>query len=149
MKMMLYGILIALSLLVPTRPLELGKLKPVELIRIDKTGDRILIETDTGVWGQGKTVNQAIRDLQDTTAGTVYLDTAEYVLLPEDENLLHQMEPYLRGIVVLCRWEGEIKLDEAAKYLDAHKPETKLKAYQSGMQLETLTGENGRLHLEK
>ena len=149
MKILAYGILIAAALLVPTTPQELDKLKPVEVIRIDKRGEFMLLETDTGDSGRGKTVNQAIADLQETAAGTVYLDTAEYVLLPgEEEPVLCQLVPYLKGSVRLCHWEGDVKLDEAAKYLDTHRPKMKLKDYRAGIHPEVLKEENGRIRLK-
>ena len=149
MRIAVYGVVIAAALMIPTKPLELGKLKPVEVIQIDQQGDLIQIKTDTGDLGQGKTVELAIRDLQETTAGMVYLDTAEYVLLPKDESVVGQVSPYLKNGVRLCQWEGEMKLDEVAVYLDAHSPKIKLEAYRLGMQLEVLTEENGRIRLQE
>lgn len=149
MKMTIYAILIAAAFLIPTRPLELGKLKPVEVIKIEKQGERILIETDTADTGIGKTVKQAIWNLHETAAGTVYLDTAEYILLPPDETLPDDISPYLRENVRACRWEGKMKLEEAAEYLDAHRPRMKLKDYQTGVPLQTLVWKNGRFHLQE
>lgn len=149
MKLILYGILIAAALLVPKRPLELGKLKPVEVIRIEQVGEQFVVETDTGDSGRGATVSQAVWNLRETTAGTVYMDTAEYVLLPADERVLVQIAPHLRGSVRLCHWQGEIKLEETGKYLDVHKPSVMLKQYKMGMPLQILKGENGRLHLQE
>ena len=149
MKIALYGFLIAAAMMIPTKPLELGKLKPVEVIQIDYRGDLVQIKTDTGDSGQGKTVELAIRNLRETTAGTVYLDTAEYVLLPKNESVVERMSPYLKKNVRLCLWRGEMKLDEVAAYLDAHSPKMKLKDYRAGMQLEVLKEEKGRIRLEE
>lgn len=149
MKMIIYGILIVSAMLVPTRPLELGKLKPVEVIRVEKNDEGILIETDTGDSGRGRTVNQAVWNLHETTAGTIYLDTAEYILLPMDETVLMEVCPYLRGDIRICHWVGEMKLEEAAKYLDAHRPNMRLKEYRAGTLLQVLEGENGRFRLRE
>ena len=150
MKKVLYGLLIAAALAVPTRPLELGKLKPMEVIRIDRQGEFILLETDTGDSGRGRTVEQAIWNLRETTAGTVYLDTAEYVLLPEQhDEVLTQLTPYLKKSMQLCRWTGEIELEKAAKYLDNHSPNMRLKDYRPGMPLKVLKGEKGGLRLQE
>jgi len=148
-KIMIYCILIVLAMLVPTRPLELGKLKPVEVIRIAQDDEQIVIETDTGDTGRGRTVNQAIWNLHETTAGTVYLDTAEYVLLPANEAVLKEIAPYIRENVCLCQWEGEIKMDDVGEYLDVHKPSVKLKKYAEGIPLQMLKGKNGRLQLQE
>lgn len=148
MKMLIYAALVVAALLVPTTPQELGKLKPVEVIRVEKRGEFVLLETDTGDSGHGKTVNQAIWNLRETAAGTVYMDTAAYVLLPEEEeSVLCQLRPYLKESVGLCNWEGDIKLDKAAKYLHAHSPKVKLEDYWEGMPLQILKGEKDTLRL--
>lgn len=150
MKKIVYGILIAAAMLVPTRPQELGKLKPVELIRVEKDGDMILIETDTGDAGRGLTVNQALWDLQATTAGLVYLDTAEFLLISGDGTAcVDTLRPYLKESVRICMSEGEMKLEEVAAYLNIHKPGVQLKEYQNGVLLQTLASENGRLNLRE
>ena len=149
MKIVIYGVLIAVALMIPTKPLELGKLKPVEVIQIIHSEELIQIKTDTGDSGKGKTVELAIQDLQKTTAGTVYLDTAEYVLVAKDQAVAEGMLPYLKETVRLCQWEGEMKLDEVAEYLDAHSPKMKLKDYRAGMLLEILKEENGSIRLQE
>ena len=149
MKMIIYAILITSAMLVPTRPLELGKLKPVEVIRVSRSDEGVLIETDTGDSGRGRTVNQAIWNLHESTAGVVYLDTAEYLLVPPDEMVLKQISPYLRESIRICQWTGEMKLEAAAKYLDVHKPDVQMKEYRVGTALQVLETENGRFCLHE
>ena len=150
MKMLIYGILIAAALAVPTRTLELGKLKPVEVIKIDVQGEMILIETDTGDSGSAATMKSALQDLKKTAPGIVYLDTAEYVLLPkEKEMLIAQVKPYLKESAQICYWEGEIDMKEVAAFLDVHSPENELKEYQKGMPIKTLVSKNGRLEFKE
>ena len=150
MKMLIYGILIAAALAVPTRTLELGKLKPVEVIRVDKTEETIRIETDTGDSGEGGTVNQAIWDLQETTAGRVYLDTAEYLLVGRNaQTYIPDMNVYLKDNVRICAIEGELDLKEAARYLDSHRPQLKMSQWSPECELETLIEEDERLVLTK
>ena len=147
MKRVIYGILIAGAMAIPTRPLELGKLKPVEVVRIDKRGEQILIETDLGDSGSGKTVAEAILDLKERTPGTVYLDTAEYALIPKDETILTQIAPYLQEKVRICHWEGEMEIERVAEYLDVHRPNVKLKDYQTGSLLQTLEWKKDSFYL--
>ena len=150
MKLVIYGILIAAAMLVPTRPLELGKLKPVEVIKIDVQGEMIRIETDTGDTGSAATLKSALQDLKATAPGIIYLDTAEYMLLPKGkEALLAQVRPYLKDSVQICCWEGEIDMKEVAAFLNAHSPENELKQYQKGMPIKTLVAENRRLKFEE
>ena len=148
MKRILCAALAVAAFLVPTTPQELGRLKPVEVIKVDVQGSQIRIETDTDDAGQGKTVEQALTDLRAGASGTIYLDTAQYLLVPEGrEDLIFQMMPYLKRTVKLCYWEGKIPLEKAGKFLDCHSPELTMKAYQPGMKLPTLTAENDRMRL--
>ena len=150
MKKIVYGALVAAALLIPTTPQELGKLKPVEVVKLNKEEGMIRIETDTGDIGQGETIEQALRELKATTPGTIYLDTAEYVLLPKQaEELLNQLSPQLKQSVRICTWEGEIDLNKASAYLDAHRPRNEMRHYKTGMPLQTLTSENGVLKLKE
>ena len=150
MKRIIYVALIAAAFMVPTVPQELGKLIPVEVIKIESGNDAVLIETDTGETGRGATVEMALQDLKATAAGTVYLDTAAYVLLPEgEEGLLVSLNPLLKDSVRVCCWEGAIKMEEVASYLAVHRPKTELKRNKRGMELPTLTTENGRLILKE
>ena len=150
MKRIIYGALVAAALLIPTTPQELGKLKPVEVVKLNKEEGMIRIETDTGDSGLGETVELALRESKATTPGTIYLDTAEYVLLPkQEEELLHQLSAHLNPSVRICTWEGNIDLNEASGYLNAHKPRNEMKHYKAGMPLQTLSSENGVLKLKE
>ena len=150
MKRIVYGVLIAEALLVPTTPQELGKLKPVEVVKLNKEKGEIQIETDTGDTGRGETIELALRELKETTPGTIYLDTAEYVLLPmQAEELLDQLSPHLKQSVRICLWKGEIDMNEVSTYLDAHRPGNEMKHYKVGMSLQTLSSENGVLKLNE
>ena len=148
MKRILCAALAVAAFLVPTTPQELGRLKPVEVIKVDVQGSQIRIETDTDDAGQGKTVEQALTDLRAGASGTIYLDTAQYLLVPEGrKDLIIRMAPYLKNAVQLCCWEGEILMEEVGQYLDCHSPELALKEYKPGMNLRTLTAENERVRL--
>lgn len=150
MKRVIYAALVILAFLVPTVPQELGKLIPVEVIRIKTEEEMILIETDTGDVGAGDSLEPALRDLKATAPGTVYLDTAEYVLLPaEKEAILDEMIPYLKDTVRICCWEGEVDIKEVAAFLDVHSPNVDLEQYQKGKKVQILVAESGRLRLEE
>ena len=150
MKRIAYAALVAAALMIPAVPQELGKMIPVEVIKISTEGDAVLIEADTGDVGRGVTVESALWDLKASAPGSVYLDTAEYLLLPEGkETILKPLIPYLQKSVRLCCWEGEINMEEAALFLDTHSPKIRLKEYDLGMPLEILSSENGRMKLKE
>ena len=148
MKRILCAVLVIAAFLVPTTPQELGRLKPVEVIKVDVQGSQIWLQTDTEDTGQGGTVEQALADLRASASGTIYLDTAQYLLVPEGrEDLIFQMTPYLKSTVQPCCWEGEVPMEKTARFLDCHSPEYTLKQYKPGMNLQTLIAENERLRL--
>ena len=149
-KWPIYGLLLIAALLVPTRTTELGKLKPVETVAIYQEGDQLVIETDTGDVGRGSSVNMAIENLRETTAGTIYLDTANYLIVMEGGTLfIKYLSPYLKDSIRICMGDKNIDLEEAGTYLSVHRPSLKLKDYQSGSNLDVLISHNERLELRK
>lgn len=147
-KLIIYGALFIAALMIPTRATELGKMKPVETVCIYKDRNMVVIETDTEDMGRGKTVSDALLNLKETTAGTVYLDTATYLLVMEDaEPYIPEIAGYLKKTVWICGAEGEIEVKDAASFLSVHKPEVKLKDWRKGTELEVLKEEKGRLIL--
>ena len=56
---------------------DIAKLHPAEVLRVQKTGDIIFVELDTGDSGKGKTLETAIQDLKESTPGKVFLETVE------------------------------------------------------------------------
>ena len=82
-KILLYILLLGAALIIPVEGTDVGKLLPVELVQLDKMGDTVVISTDAGATGTGETVKAAIRDMEKTAAGIVFLDTADYLLVTE------------------------------------------------------------------
>lgn len=148
-KTVLYGALLAAALMIPTEAAELGKMKPVETVCVRLEADTITIETDTEDIGRGATVLEALENLKDTTAGTIYLDTAEYLLVMGGaEQQLPELSKYLKMSVRICKAEGDIPVKDTAAFLSAHRPAVKLKQWQKGIKLQVLKAENGRLKLK-
>lgn len=148
-KGILYGVLLAAALLAPTDDVELGKMKPVETVSIRTQEGRVLIETDTEDMGSGETFKEALKDLEKTTPGRIYLDTAQYLLIGEEaEGMVPELEAMLKDGTRLCKREGEVDMKTVGEYLRQHTPEMKLKKWKQGDRLEVLTAENGRLKLK-
>lgn len=102
---------------------KLEELKPVQLLYVRKDGNRISVRTDTGDFGEGDTLPLALADLQSGTAGRIFLETADLLVLSrEAESLLPQMGAYLRPAAMVCRAEYQIEPAEAADYLRIHRP---------------------------
>ncbi len=149
MKWLLYLLVLGAVFLVPTERSDVGKLQPIEVVCVSAEGDSVIIETDTGDLGKGQSVDEALADLKRTTAGIVYLDTAEYLLVRDGaQDLIADLGKYLHKKVRLCMVEGDGELADAAAFLDVHNPEQTMRDY-SGELGEKLVEKDGRFHLEK
>ncbi len=147
-KIVVYAALLAAALLLPSKGTDVGKLLPVEVLAVDQKDGWVVLETDTQDAGMGRTVKEAVENLKETTAGIVFLDTADYLLVsPQAADAVEALRPYLKKSVRLCTVEGQADLEAAAAFLAVHPPRTRLKAYRDGMNLQTLRCENGRMIL--
>lgn len=105
---------------------DISRLDPVEVIRVT-VEDGVTIETDTGAVGIGSDLENAVADLHASSPKTVFLDTAQYLILSGDwERYLPALTDLLRPACRVCVGQGEMDLSEAAAYLDTHSSETRL-----------------------
>lgn len=147
-RSIIYIIVAALALLMKPHGTDVGKLIPVEVIWLSGSQGQVMIETDTGNKGTGKTIDDAIENLKKTTAGVVYLDTADFLLVSTGSvEFLGEMGKHLKSTVEVCGADGEIDLTAAAEYLAAHRPNMTLKKAMRGGQLPELKTEKERLIL--
>lgn len=148
MKWICYLAAVAAVLLLPSERMDIGKLKPVELIRMSMQDNQIVLKTDTGDIGKGETLELAVENMKKTTAGIIYLDTAEYLLLDRDmEENVESISNYLKDDVQLYQCRGEINLEDAAAYLDIHGSGKKLRNWK-GSDLPMLVYEEDRYWLK-
>ena len=139
-RIIIYVGILAAMLVAPVERADVGKLRPVQAVAIYKENDWVIIETDTEDLGIGATAQQALQNLQDTTAGIIYLDTAEYLLLSKDaQETAEQLRGELKDTVELCLMEQKVDIKESAKFLAAHGKLPKLKHWQNGQELPSLT----------
>lgn len=139
-RLLCYIAIIGLVIAAPAKPLNIGKLLPVRAVGVYKEGSWYRIETDTGNRGYGGTVSQALRNLKDTASGTIYLDTANYLLLTAaTEAAVGELAGQLRPSVKLCLVTKPIDLVQAADYLDVHRGLPELSKYKSGAELPVIS----------
>lgn len=143
MKWILYIVLFLGAVLMPEEATDVGKLIPVEVVAVSEDHGVVTIETDTGDWGRGGTIADAVRDMEAHASGVIYLDTAEY-LIAEKGTDLNRLRPYLKGDVRVCTGSN-IPVEEIADYLRIHKPVYRLKD-KTG-QVQVLREEQGRFAL--
>ena len=80
------------------------------------------------VSGEGETGAEALQDLEDTTPGVIYLDTAEYLLVTEAAlDCVDTLRSSLSSSVRVSLWDGEGSVKTAAKYLGIRKDLPKLR----------------------
>lgn len=142
-------VLVGFSACMPFHRTDIAELKPVELICVSRAEGQVRIETDTGDWGTGPTVEAALEHLKATTAGDVFLETADHLLVCEGaQDLIEELAAYLRPACSLCRLEGTVSLEDAAAYLNAHQSEVSLQDRRSGdRRVPVLQVTEGRMEL--
>ena len=149
MKRILYAAILAIALLIPEQGTDIGELRPVGLIQIYKEGTQIWIVTDTGDSGWGESVDAALQNLKETTPGTIYLDTADYLLVSktaiEESKTLGQ---YLNASTKVCLAERDVEPVEAAEYLKVHEIHTKVGDIWDYSGMKVLEKVNSRLILK-
>lgn len=145
-RILCYIAIMAVVVAWPVERLDVGKLRPVQVVSVRKQDDWVVIETNTEDIGIGGTARQALRNLEDTTSGVIYLDTAEYLLLSEDaEEEVETLRNALKPGVGMCFIKEKVDLKEAAVFLAAHGELPKLKAWKMGQELPVLTSFGKRL----
>ena len=128
---------------------DIGMLIPVETVFIQKQGEEIVIQTDSGDRGAGATMKQATEDLKEKADGVIYLDTADYLILNrEAEVLLPQLQNNQKQEVTLCEADEQIDVEKATSFLRAHTPQLKLSDWSSVMTLPRLEEAEGSFKIK-
>lgn len=149
MKRILVWALLAAALWLPDRGTDIGKLLPVELVAVRREEGVFRVETDTGQFGLGNTLEEAMADLRNAAPGVVFFDTADYLLLTRETLTEEGLSSFFRPGVRVLLAEERIDPEEAAEYLRSRKVGVQLKKLvESGGMLPKLCEKNGRLELE-
>lgn len=147
-RLLLYVLILAAVLAVPVKRVDVAKLQPVQTVAVYRHGRYYVIETDTGDMGQGTDPVAAYENLEKTTSGVIYLDTADYLLVTEGTtSAVEALRIYLKDTVELYRFLGSPDLKEVSKFLPVHGKGPKLKTWNEGVKLPVLDGRDQRLIL--
>ncbi|MBR2420803.1 MAG: hypothetical protein IKB09_00445 [Oscillospiraceae bacterium] len=139
-RTILYIGILALVLAAPVKPMEIEKLRPVQIVSVYKKNDWTVVETDTEDIGIGTSVEQAVQNMKDTSGGVIYLDTAEYLLLTkETEETAERLRAELKPSVGICLMTGVEDLQKAVLFLQSHGELPKLKEWKKGRELPILS----------
>ena len=132
-RILIYIIALVALHFVPVVGADIGTLHPVEVVLVYKEADQVVIATDTEDIGKGTDGLSALENLKATTPGTVYLDTAEYLLIGEDaQDVAEQLRGCLKKSVKVCKAEKSVKLTDCAQYLSVHGRLPQLKDWKIG-----------------
>jgi len=148
---LLVGLGILLWRSAPSNAADVGKLLPVELLYIYKEGEMVVIETDNDLSGKGRNLEKALSNLYASASGTVFLDTADTVLVTnQTEPLIIQMKSVLRPSCNICLLKGKTDLKKAAEYLRTHRTDRTVLDLRNGKkELPCLISKEGRLLLNE
>ena len=82
---------------------EMETLQPVQLLEVSRQGRWILLRTDTGDRGMGENLLSALQDMQESSRGRIFLETAEQVILKKGtESLVPELQQLLRPAAAVC-----------------------------------------------
>lgn len=112
---------------------DIDLLEPVRLVCVSAQEDGICVETDTGAMGYGQDLESAIANLHASSSASVFLDTAEFLVLSgKTEELLPQLYGILRPACQVCVTNGQPDLAQVVEFLNAHPPQVKLLQCRAG-----------------
>lgn len=130
-RWILYIALVLLSA-IPFQGTDISKLAPVEVVWLAEEDGQVLLMTDTEDVGQGADVAEALSDMKAAAKGTIFLDTADYLIVENGaEGFLNQITDVLRPSCMVCRTKQVPDLKEAAEFLLAHEPDVTLRQWQN------------------
>lgn len=131
----------------PFRGNDIATFSPVEAVWLEVVDGNVCIATDDGEVGTGASVLAALEDLKKTAAATVFLDTADYLIIKSSHEIdIEQLRGVLRPSCSVCFAESMPDLKKAAAFLAVHEPSVKMKMFRAE-QVPLLREEKGRLIL--
>lgn len=151
MKKWLYMLLLALAaFLLPGKGTDVGELIPVELVRLTAGDGTFVAAADTGDFGTGATLEEAMADLASSAPGKVFLETADYLLLaPQTRESWEKLAGWFRPGTLIYGADEEIDPAAAAEFLRSHTGGVPLNRLEKTMDLEKLVLSEGRVKLEE
>lgn len=129
------------------RGTDVAKLEPVELVGLRQTASGIEVQTDTGSFGLGVTVTDAVENMKDTASGEIFLDTAEYVVLTDlGEHVLAELMTCFRPSCKILFLSGAANPEDLVSFLRSRPQKLTLLDWQlTGKQPPVLISEGGNI----
>lgn len=151
------ALVLAFSGLLPVGVGEVADLEPTRILLVRREKGLVQATSDTGAQGLGATLEGALRDMQTTGQGKVFLDTAEAVLFHATARDVVQeaaqsalLRPAARAYYV----EGDLpEAEDALEFLQTHSGSATLSQVRAallgagGGRIASLQNKEGRLRL--
>lgn len=133
----------------PSPGTELGDLHPISLLVVEAERKNIHLITDTEDSGTGETLEAALRNLEETTPGHLFMDTVQNLIVTEQTRFLFpQLKDILRPGVMVCITDSEIDPKTIPEFLRTHQPKDRLSDTNESTPLQKLTYSEERYILE-
>lgn len=150
MKKLLLGLLIVTAVWGIPRlshpAVDIGRLEPVEVVRLSRISGGIAVETDSGRIGKGRTLQDAVADLRNSADAEIFLETADKLIATGNLDAYWQeIFRMFRPACQLCAGGGTLDLKDSGRYMELHpagQTLAKLRAGEKGIPI--LKMENGR-----
>ena len=144
-------VLVSVTGLLPFAGTDIAKLHPVEVLIVSKNEDDLLLQTDSGMVGTGNNVEEALESLRLSSAGNIFLDTANYLIIsPDIAKEITSLSDYLRPACQVYHLEGKGKVAEIGKYLECHPSQITVLDYLQGkMNIPLLIMEGESIRIEQ
>lgn len=105
---------------------DISGLEPVEVVWLHMEESGLVIETDTGAKGTGKTLSEASEDMKKTASAEIFLDTAEYLIMDPNIPVSGDCFALFRPDCKVCFTAASPDLEKAADYFRTHTPSIRL-----------------------
>lgn len=130
---------------------KIEEMNPIETIRLSKIEDVILLETDTGEFGAGRTVEEAVKALEETSIGDLFLDSVEFVMVERGtEDILNDLKGIVNSNCKIALDNSNADIQAITEYLRTHVPSESLSDIYHGTDLSSeLLEKEGRFFLLK
>ena len=128
---------------------DVARLAPVEAAWLTQQAQTVCIVTDTGDVGYGRSVQEALQDMKASASGTIFLETADYLIVEQGrEELLEQVYEIFRPACQVCVCHDMPRMQDVAGFLSAHEPTTTLRQLRNvDMPIPLLKDTMGRMEL--
>ena len=107
-RRILYAALLIAVFFAPVKRVNVADLEPVEAILLTRTAETVTLTTDTDISGTGEDISRAMENLRKNTPGILFLDTVQYVALPDlDDSDQEALKTYFPAGVKFFYLEGQ------------------------------------------